>query len=71
VKIRRDIASIPQRSAAETWAKYKALVTGPSSANTEQFDAAASVMTSLITDEACKERPLILTGVGTRGRENY
>lgn len=66
MKIRRDIASIPQRSAAETWAKYKALVTGSGSADSTQFDAAASVMTSLITDEACKERPLTLTGVGNR-----
>jgi hypothetical protein len=66
VKIRRDIASIPQRSATATWAKYKTLVTGKSSVDVAQIDAAASVMTSLITDEAFKDRPLTLTGVGDR-----
>ena len=66
MKIRRDIAAIPQRSAAETWARYITLVTGTDSVDAKQFEAAASVITSLITDEAFKERPLTLTGVGDR-----
>lgn len=66
MKIRRDIASIPQRSAAETWAVFKDLVTGPGSMDTDQFDAAASVMASLITDEGFKDDPMTLTGGGNR-----
>jgi hypothetical protein len=66
MKIKRDLASIPHRSAAETWSRYQALVTGTGSMDVGQLDAAASVMISLITDEAFKERPLTLTGVGDR-----
>jgi hypothetical protein len=66
MKIRREIASIPLRSAAETWSTFKSLVTGAGSIDAEQFDSAASVMTSLITDEAFKDEPLTLTGAGHR-----
>ena len=66
MKIRRDIASIPLRSAAETWSEYMNLVTGVGSVDVGQFDVAASVMTSLITDEAFKHEPLTITGVGHR-----
>ena len=66
MKVRRDIASIPLRSAVDTWAEYKKLVTGPGSVDVGQFDAAASVMTSLITDEDFKDEPLTLTGVSDR-----
>ena len=66
MKVRRDIASIPLRSAEETWAEYKKLITGPGSVDVEQFDRAATVMTSLITDEAFRDEPLTLTGVSHR-----
>ncbi len=66
MKIRRDIASIPLRSSEETWAEYKKLVTGSGSVDIGQFDAAATVITSLITDEAFKGEPLTLSGVGHR-----
>lgn len=66
MKIRRDIASIPLRSATETWTEYKSLVTGAGSTDVDQFDAAASVMTSLITDETFKGEPLTMTGTGPR-----
>ena len=66
MKVRRDIASIPQRSAEETWAEYRKLVTGKDSVDVRQFDAAATVMTSLITDESFRDEPLTLTGVSHR-----
>jgi hypothetical protein len=66
VKVRRDIASIPLRSSEDTWAEYKKLVTGTGSVDIQQFDAAATVMTSLVTDEAFREEPLTLSGVGPR-----
>jgi hypothetical protein len=66
VKVRRDIASIPLRSGEETWAEYRKLVTGAGSVDAGQFDAAATVMTSLITDEAFRDEPLTLSGVSHR-----
>ena len=66
MKVRRDIASIPLRSAVGTWTEYKKLVTGAGSVDVGQFDAAASVITSLITDEGFKDEPLTLTGVSHR-----
>lgn len=66
MKVRRDIASIPQRSAEETWDEYKKLVTGKDSVDVGQFDAAASVMTMLITDESFRDEPITLTGVSHR-----
>lgn len=66
MKVRRDISSIPLRSGEETWAEYKKLVTGPGSLDPGQFDAAATVMTSLITDEAFRDEPLTLSGVSHR-----
>jgi hypothetical protein len=66
VKVRRDIASIPLRSAEATWAEYTNLVTGSGSGDTAQLDAAATVMASLIVDEAFRDEPLTLTGVSHR-----
>ncbi|MGE0875210.1 MAG: hypothetical protein AB7O31_11140 [Burkholderiales bacterium] len=66
MKVKRDIASIPLRSGDETWAEYRQLVTGPGSVDAVQFDAAATVMTSLITDEAFRDEPLNLSGVSHR-----
>lgn len=66
MKIRRDITSIPQRSAEETWSEYKSLVTVTGSVDVGQFDTAASIMASLITDEAFKDEPLTLSGVSHR-----
>ncbi len=66
MKVRRDISSIPQRSAEETWQTIVALVTGLDSVDAAQFDAAATVMASLIADEEFKSEPLVLTGVSHR-----
>src|SRR5258708_35142277 len=51
VKLRRDIASIPARSAEETWAKIIALVTASGSVDAQQLQAAAGIMATLITEE--------------------
>ncbi len=66
MKIRRDISSIPLRTAEETWWTIRQLVTGPGSIEAEQFDAAASIMASLTTDESFRDEPLILLGVSHR-----
>ena len=44
MKVRRDIASIPKRSAAETWSEIVRLITGGGSVDATSLMAAASVM---------------------------
>ncbi len=66
MKVRRDISSIPLRTAEETWKVIKDLVTGDDSVEPEQFNAAATVMASLIADEAFNDNPLSMTGVSHR-----
>ncbi len=66
MKVRRDISSIPLRTAEETWETIVGLVTGEGTIDGDQLKAAASVMVSLITDEAFKDHPLTMTGVSHR-----
>lgn len=66
MKVRRDIGSIPLRSAEDTWQVIRRLVTGAGSVDSGQLDAAATVMASLISDEAYEEEPLTLAGVSHR-----
>ena len=66
MRIRRDIASIPARSAAETWRAIIDLVTGNGSVDRQQLDAAASVMESLIADEQPAAVPIVFKGCGPR-----
>lgn len=66
MRIRRDIASIPARSAAETWAAIVKLVTGTDTVSRDQLDAAASIMESLIADEQLASIPMVFSGCGPR-----
>ncbi len=66
MRIRRDIASIPIRSAKETWSAVVALVTGDGSVDRKQLDAAASIMESLIADEQPAIAPIVFKGCGPR-----
>lgn len=66
MKIRRDIASIPKRSAAETWREIVKLITGQGSVDAASLTAAASVMESLIADEHPTSVPIVVKGVGSR-----
>jgi hypothetical protein len=66
VKIRRDIASLPARTAKETWAAIVKLVTGAGSVDAEQLEAAASVVCSAIADEHSAKVPIVLKGGGAR-----
>ena len=51
MRVRRDISSIPHRSASETWQRIIDLVTGADSKDAASSTAAAGVMASIITDE--------------------
>lgn len=66
MRIRRDIASIPARSAKDTWRAIVDLVTAGDSVDRGQLDAAASVMESLIADEQPAIAPIVFKGCGPR-----
>ena len=66
MKIRRNISSIPVRTAAQTWQAVVDLITGNGTVDRQQLDAAASVMQSLIADEHPATVPIVLKGAGPR-----
>ncbi|MCY3537680.1 MAG: hypothetical protein OXI08_09360 [Cyanobacteria bacterium MAG IRC4_bin_6] len=66
MKIRRDVASIPARSAKETWQAIVSLVIGSDTVDREQLDAASSIIESLLVDELASEIPIVFSGVGPR-----
>ncbi|TBZ41632.1 hypothetical protein E0H47_10085 [Rhizobium leguminosarum bv. viciae] len=66
MKIRRDIASIPRRSAKETWDTIVNLISGPGSVDASTLRDAASIMQSLITDEHPAKVPIVVKGSGNR-----
>lgn len=68
MSVRRDISSIPQRSAQKTWAAIINLITGTDSREAAQLSAAAGVMASIITDEHPGSSPLVVEGVGPQLR---
>ena len=66
MKIRRDVASIPARSAKETWHAITELVTGANTVDRGQLNAAASIMESLIADEHPAKVPIVFKAAGPR-----
>ena len=68
MRVRRDVSSIPFRSAGETWEQIIDLVTGSESEEVQQLKKATGVMGSLIADEHPAIRPIILEGVGPQLR---
>ena len=68
MRVRRDISSIPLRSASETWECIIDLVTGSGSEEVKQLKRAAGVMGSIITDEHPARRAIMLEGVGAQLR---
>jgi hypothetical protein len=66
--VRRDISSIPQRTAGSTWQRAIDLITGPDSIDAGQLTAASGVMGSIITDEHPAAKPIVVEGVGAQLR---
>jgi hypothetical protein len=66
MRIRRNVATVPARSAKETWRAIVDLVTGGDSVDAQQLDAAASIMESLIADELPSSVPIVFKGSGPR-----
>lgn len=68
MRVRRDISSIPHRSASQTWQRIIDLVSGPDSVDAAQLTAATGVLGSIITDEHPSVRPIVVEGVGAQLR---
>lgn len=68
MRVRRDLSSIPLRSASETWRAIIDLVTGPDSVDVTQLQDAAGVLASIITDEHPSDEPIVIEGVGAQLR---
>jgi len=68
MRIRRDIASVPARSAADTWDAIVTLVTTKGSVDVNQLKTAGATIASLITDEFPAQSPFILEGSGPQLR---
>jgi hypothetical protein len=68
MRVRRDISSIPLRSASDTWQRIIDLVTGPGSKDVQQLKRATGVMGSIITDEHPASRAIMVEGVGPQLR---
>jgi hypothetical protein len=68
MRVRRDISSIPFRSATETWDSIVALVVSSGSRDIEKLKAAGDTIASIITDEIPAEHPFIMEGSGPQLR---
>jgi hypothetical protein len=66
MKVRRDIASVPVRSAGETWQAIVDLITDTGSTDAHTLQAASSVIESLIADEHPAVVPIVVKGSGPR-----
>jgi len=66
MKVKRHISSLPLRSAEDTWKTICDLITGDESIDSNQLNAAASVLHSLISDETFRDIPITITGVSHR-----
>jgi hypothetical protein len=66
MKVKREIASVPVRSAAETWQAIINLISGPDTPDAHTLKAAASIMESLIADEHPATVPITVKGSGDR-----
>jgi hypothetical protein len=66
MKVKREIASIPVRTAGETWRAIIELITREGSVDAGTLKTAASVMESLIADEHPATVPIVVKGEGPR-----
>lgn len=66
MKVKREIASVPVRSAGETWSAIVALISGTDTPDVATLKAAASIMESLIADEHPATVPIVVKGNGDR-----
>src|SRR6266481_2333681 len=68
MRVRREVSSIPCRSASETWQQIVDLITGNGSVDVKQLHDASGVLASIITDEHPAQKPITVEGVGAQLR---
>jgi hypothetical protein len=68
MRVRRDLSSIPCRSASETWQQIVDLITGNGSLDVKQLQDASGVLASIITDEYPATKAITVEGVGAQLR---
>src|ERR1700685_4444362 len=68
MRVRRDVSSVPFRSAGENWQVIIDLLTGKGTNDLQQIKNASGVMGSIITDEHPASRAIIVEGVGAQLR---
>lgn len=68
MRVRRDLSSIPCRSASETWQQIVDLITGSGSLDVKQLQDASGILASIITDEHPATRAITVEGVGAQLR---
>lgn len=68
MRVRRNVSSIPCRSASETWQQIVDLITGQGSIDMKQLSDATGVLASIITDEHPAQKALVIEGVGPQLR---
>ncbi len=68
MRVRRDIASIPMRSASETWIAITDLVSDGTSIDADQLRDASSAMADVISEEFPAEHAIIFSGCGPQLR---
>lgn len=68
MRVRRNVSSIPCRSASETWQQIVGLITGRGSIDVNQLKDATGVLASIITDEHPSQKAIVIEGVGPQLR---
>jgi len=66
MKVKREVNSIPKRSALDTWSTIVALVTGKDSVDKSHLEAIAGTVATVITEETSKDAPFVFHGSGPR-----
>lgn len=64
----RRIASIPRRTASETWRLICELLTEPGADARRELDAITGIASALITEECTRGAPIIVSGNGPQVR---
>lgn len=66
MKVKREVNSLPKRSALDTWSTIVGLVTGKDSVDKSHLESIAGIVASVITEEAPKDAPFVFHGSGPR-----
>ena len=66
MRVRRNVSSVPCRSASETWREIVDLITDSGSVDVKQLQDASGILASIITDEHPSKKAITVEGVGAQ-----